>query len=357
MENEDWTETSNGNGLTAEHNEQYVAELINERQNMGTAYIHAAKLLDREISNVQSGNKEHQLLELHNDKPTRVTLKVRIPAKEYPKFNFIGKIIGPKGNSLRRIQEETECRMAVYGRGSMRDKEKEEELRQQGGKYAHLNDDLHVHVESFGHPIDVYRRLSFALHALRQHLVPDYNDEVTQMQVQELAALTGTVPAAVAGRGAGRGSAGASRGGPYSGRGRTESAPTPRGRGATGSNGRGALAFGQAATSAVPSRFDSPPQAPPMTSYPNAYQYEVGLNKPMATQDFDGRNAENATGSALDLMSLKSPSAALGFNSQTGNAYNALSSGGWGNDSSVGGKAPLTRSTIGQTRNHPYAYS
>lgn len=48
------------------------------------------------------------------------------------------------------------------------------------------------------------------------------------MQVQELAALTGTVPAAVAGRGAGRGSAGASRGGPYSGRGRTESAPTPR---------------------------------------------------------------------------------------------------------------------------------
>lgn len=52
MENEDWTETANGNGSAAEHNEQYVAELINERQNLGTAYIHAAKLLDRGMQSV-----------------------------------------------------------------------------------------------------------------------------------------------------------------------------------------------------------------------------------------------------------------------------------------------------------------
>lgn len=45
-----------------------------------------------------------------------------------------------------------------------------------------------------------------------------------------------------------------------------------RGRGANGSNVRGALAFRQAATSGVSSKFDPPPQAP-MTSYPEAYQY------------------------------------------------------------------------------------
>ena len=39
-------------------------------------------------------------------------------------FNFVGKILGPKGNSLKRIQEETGTRMAVFGRGSMRDKHK-----------------------------------------------------------------------------------------------------------------------------------------------------------------------------------------------------------------------------------------
>ncbi len=51
----------------------------------------------------------------------------------------MGKLLGPKGNSLKRIQEETLTKMAVLGRGSMRDKEKEEELRGSGDpKYGHL---------------------------------------------------------------------------------------------------------------------------------------------------------------------------------------------------------------------------
>lgn len=44
-------------------------------------------------------------------------------------FNFVGKLLGPKGNSLKRLQEETMCKMAVLGRGSMRDRQKEEEMR------------------------------------------------------------------------------------------------------------------------------------------------------------------------------------------------------------------------------------
>ena len=54
-------------------------------------------------------------------------------------FNFVGKLLGPKGNSLKRMQEETLTKMAVLGRGSMRDKEKEEEMRKSGDpKYSHL---------------------------------------------------------------------------------------------------------------------------------------------------------------------------------------------------------------------------
>ena len=44
-------------------------------------------------------------------------------------FNFVGKLLGPKGNSLKRLQEETLTKMAVLGKGSMRDKAKEEEMR------------------------------------------------------------------------------------------------------------------------------------------------------------------------------------------------------------------------------------
>ena len=39
-------------------------------------------------------------------------------------FNFVGKLLGPKGNSMKRLQEETMTKMAVLGRGSMRDKQK-----------------------------------------------------------------------------------------------------------------------------------------------------------------------------------------------------------------------------------------
>lgn len=39
-------------------------------------------------------------------------------------FNFVGKLLGPKGNSMKRLQEETMCKMAVLGRGSMKDRKK-----------------------------------------------------------------------------------------------------------------------------------------------------------------------------------------------------------------------------------------
>ena len=39
-------------------------------------------------------------------------------------FNFVGKLLGPGGNTLKRLQEETGCKMAIMGKGSMRDKAK-----------------------------------------------------------------------------------------------------------------------------------------------------------------------------------------------------------------------------------------
>ena len=46
-----------------------------------------------------------------------------MPVKEHPKFNFVGKLLGPKGNSMKRLQEDTMTKMAVLGKGSMRNKQ------------------------------------------------------------------------------------------------------------------------------------------------------------------------------------------------------------------------------------------
>lgn len=65
------------------------------------------------------------------------------------------------------------CKMAVLGRGSMRDRKKEEELRASGdGRYAHLYEDLHVEISTFAAPAEAHARIAYALAEVRRFLVP-----------------------------------------------------------------------------------------------------------------------------------------------------------------------------------------
>ncbi|MGH0163243.1 UNVERIFIED_CONTAM: hypothetical protein FKN15_044385 [Acipenser sinensis] len=107
-------------------------------------------------------------------------------------FNFVGKLLGPRGNSLKRLQEETLTKMSILGKGSMKEKEKEEELRKSGeAKYQHLSEDLHVLIEVFAPPAEAYARMGHALDEIKKFLIPDYNDEIRQAQLQELTYLNG----------------------------------------------------------------------------------------------------------------------------------------------------------------------
>ena len=106
---------------------------------------------------VQGGGRppgrEQRLLDVYNERPVRLSAKVSIPVREHPKvadflknplkpefqFNFVGKLLGPRGSSLKQLQEETMTKMAVLGRGSMRNKQQEEELRNSTDpKHSHL---------------------------------------------------------------------------------------------------------------------------------------------------------------------------------------------------------------------------
>ena len=39
-----------------------------------------------------------------------------------PQFNFVGRVIGPRGMTLREVELATGCKLLVRGRGSMKDK-------------------------------------------------------------------------------------------------------------------------------------------------------------------------------------------------------------------------------------------
>ncbi|KFV69829.1 KH domain-containing, RNA-binding, signal transduction-associated protein 2, partial [Dryobates pubescens] len=118
-------------------------------------------------------DEEKKYLDVISNKNIKLAERVLIPVKQYPKFNFVGKLLGPRGNSLKRLQEETGAKMSILGKGSMRDKRKEEELRRSGeAKFAHLSDELHVLIEVFAPPGEAYSRMSHALEEIKKFLVP-----------------------------------------------------------------------------------------------------------------------------------------------------------------------------------------
>ncbi|XP_078255140.1 KH domain-containing, RNA-binding, signal transduction-associated protein 2 isoform X1 [Rhinoraja longicauda] len=178
--------------------EKYLPELMAEKDTLDASFVHAARLLSEEIEQFQESDtkkdEEKQYLDIISNKNIKLAERVLIPVKQYPKFNFVGKLLGPRGNSLKRLQEETGAKMSILGKGSMRDKAKqEEELRKSGeAKYAHLGDDLHVMIEVFVPAGEAYSRMSHALEEVKKFLVPDYNDDIRQEQLRELSYLNGS---------------------------------------------------------------------------------------------------------------------------------------------------------------------
>ena len=65
--------------------------------------------------------RQSQKLKMHFDSVTFESF-VKIYFDIF-QFNFVGKLLGPKGNSMKRLQEDTMTKMAVLGRGSMRNKQ------------------------------------------------------------------------------------------------------------------------------------------------------------------------------------------------------------------------------------------
>ncbi|KAI8557400.1 hypothetical protein RHMOL_Rhmol04G0007900 [Rhododendron molle] len=122
------------------------------------------------------------------------TIRVDIPVDQYPNYNFVGRLLGPRGNSLKRVEASTECRVLIRGRGSIKDPAKEEMMRGKPG-YEHLNEPLHILVEA-ELPVEmVDARLMQAREILEDLLKPmdESQDFYKKQQLRELALINGTL--------------------------------------------------------------------------------------------------------------------------------------------------------------------
>ncbi|XP_039865865.1 protein quaking-B-like [Simochromis diagramma] len=185
----------------------YLMQLMNDKKlmsglpNFCGIFQHLERLLDEEISRVRKDmytdtlNGSEKSGELPDAVGPTVQLqeKLYVPVKEHPDFNFVGRILGPRGLTAKQLEAETGCKIMVRGRGSMRDKKKEDQNR---GKpnWEHLNEDLHVliTVEDAQNRADI--KLKRAVDEVTKLLVPaaEGEDSLKKMQLMELAILNGT---------------------------------------------------------------------------------------------------------------------------------------------------------------------
>ncbi|KAJ1529179.1 hypothetical protein ONE63_005986 [Megalurothrips usitatus] len=136
--------------------------------------------------------KEPLVLPEAQGPPTTLTEKVYVPVKDHPDFNFVGRILGPRGMTAKQLEQETGCKIMVRGKGSMRDKKKEEQNR---GKpnWEHLNDELHVLLTVEDTENRARVKMDRAVEEVKKLLIPaDGEDELKKRQLMELAIINGT---------------------------------------------------------------------------------------------------------------------------------------------------------------------
>ncbi|XP_069129909.1 KH domain-containing RNA-binding protein qki.L-like isoform X4 [Argopecten irradians] len=182
---------------------EYLAQLLKDKkqiQAFPNVFVHLEKLLDEEINRVRLQLFHHKgsnrdPLPLPEVQGPTVTLseKLYVPVKEHPDFNFVGRILGPRGMTAKELEQFTGCKIMVRGKGSMRDKKKEEQNRGKAN-WEHLNEELHVliTVEDARQRAEV--KMAKAIEEVKKLLVPaaEGEDDLKKMQLMELAILNGT---------------------------------------------------------------------------------------------------------------------------------------------------------------------
>uniref|UniRef100_A0A0K0D538 KH domain-containing protein n=1 Tax=Angiostrongylus cantonensis TaxID=6313 RepID=A0A0K0D538_ANGCA len=123
-----------------------------------------------------------------------VTMSVKVYIPSPPpgvKCSYIGRLIGPNGITIRELQLETRCHIAVRGRGSIKGNKLFRKMRYKPG-FGHLKEDTHVLVEAKASSRTECRSLiEKAMTRISEMFTPEF-DALKREQLIHLAMLNGT---------------------------------------------------------------------------------------------------------------------------------------------------------------------
>lgn len=116
-------------------------------------------------------------------KPAKTSEKLYIPIKDYPDINFVGLLLGPRGNTLRQLQEDSGAKLAIRGKGSVKD----------GKLDTSGEDELHVLISA-----DTSAKIHHAIKLTNEVIEkaissPAGQNDMKRDQLRELAILNGTL--------------------------------------------------------------------------------------------------------------------------------------------------------------------
>lgn len=127
--------------------------------------------------------------EWYNPRPTKIVEKLYIKTKEYPEINFIGLLIGPRGNTLKKLQEDSGAKIGIRGKGSVKEGKNTMNI---SPELNNLQDPLHCLITA-----DSVEKVEKAKKLCQQVMdkaifSPAGQNDLKRDQLRELAKLNGT---------------------------------------------------------------------------------------------------------------------------------------------------------------------
>ncbi|CAK5268623.1 unnamed protein product [Mycena citricolor] len=144
------------------------------------------KLVDRAMKNDPNFRPP---VEYHQQKRSqRPSERVYIPVKEFPEINFFGLLVGPRGNSLKKMERESGAKISIRGKGSVK------EGKARPDQYADdAEEDLHclVIAETEDKVVACVKMINRVIETAAS--TPEGQNDHKRNQLRELAALNGTL--------------------------------------------------------------------------------------------------------------------------------------------------------------------
>jgi splicing factor 1 len=147
----------------------------------------------RDGINAERGQILEELLKLNptyqtpsdfmKSKPVR---RIYIPYKQYPQYNFIGLIIGPRGSTQKEMESQTGCKISIRGKGSVKEGSRGRATK----AVIDEDEDLHIHITG-----DTDENVEEAA-KMCENLMRPQDDDIEahkQKQLRQLALINGTL--------------------------------------------------------------------------------------------------------------------------------------------------------------------